>query len=168
MLEQWVAMWQKNFTPSKCNTMSISLKHQPSRYMYLNTLSNTPYFWWVSLFRNGRLILHCQLPQLVKVDCRSTWKESNKDSRCTQKEFGNLWPRCQGTSLLGNVHPLCEYGSIAWSPYTQNDISSTMISNFGWRMPDLTIFFMIKTGNSLSLCYMSKYAAPILVLMFFI
>ena len=64
------AMWQKNFTPSKCNTVSISLKHQPSRYMYLNTLCNTPYFWWVSLFRNGRLILHCQLPQLVKADCR--------------------------------------------------------------------------------------------------
>ena len=62
LLEQWVAMWQKNFTPSKCNTMSISLKHQPSRYMYLNTLCNTPYFWWVSLFRNGRLILHCQPP----------------------------------------------------------------------------------------------------------
>ena len=78
LLEQWAAMWQKNFTPSKCNTVSISLKHQPSRYMYLNTLCNTPYFWWVSLFRNGRLILHCQLPQLVKADCRSTWKEATK------------------------------------------------------------------------------------------
>ena len=49
-----------------------------TRYMYLNTLCNTPYFWWVSLFRNGRLILHCQLPQLVKADCRSTWKEATK------------------------------------------------------------------------------------------
>ena len=44
-LEQWVAMWQKNVAPRKCNTMSITLKHQPSPYMYLNTLCYTPYSW---------------------------------------------------------------------------------------------------------------------------
>ena len=164
LLEQWAAMWQKNFTPSKCNTVSISLKHQPSRYMYLNSLCNTPYFWWVSLFRNGRLILYCQLPQLVKADSRSTWKEATKILGVHRRNLATCGPVVKEQAYLAmSIHCLH-----AWSPYTQNDIRSTMISNFGWRMPDLTIFFMIKRGNSLSLCYVSKYAAPIPVLMFFI
>lgn len=29
-LEKWAAMWQMNFAPSKCYTLSITLKHQPS------------------------------------------------------------------------------------------------------------------------------------------
>ena len=52
-----------------------------------------------------------------------TWKESKKDSRCTQKECGNLWPRCQGTSLLGNVHPLCEYVAPLPGLHTNRTIS---------------------------------------------
>ena len=29
-LEEWAAMWQMNFAPSKCYIMSITLKRQPS------------------------------------------------------------------------------------------------------------------------------------------
>ena len=39
-LEEWAAMWQMNFAPSKCYIMSITLKHQPSSFSY--TLCNTP------------------------------------------------------------------------------------------------------------------------------
>ena len=39
-LEQWAAMWQMNLAPSKCYTMSIALKHQPSSF--LHALCNTP------------------------------------------------------------------------------------------------------------------------------
>ena len=31
-LEEWAAMWQMNFAPSKCYIMSITLKRQPSSF----------------------------------------------------------------------------------------------------------------------------------------
>ena len=39
-LEEWAAMWQTNFAPSKCYIISIALKRQPSSFLY--TLCNTP------------------------------------------------------------------------------------------------------------------------------
>ena len=39
-LEEWAAMWQMNFAPSKCHIMSITLKRQSSSFSY--TLCNTP------------------------------------------------------------------------------------------------------------------------------
>ena len=78
---------------------------------------------------------------------------------------------------LSLVRPICAYGFVAWSPYTQKDIIcvesvqrraapfvcndycrssgiNTMLSNLGWqdletrrKITDLTMFFKIKTGN---------------------
>ena len=39
--EQWAAMWQMNFAPSKCFTMLITLKQQPPSF--LSILCDTPW-----------------------------------------------------------------------------------------------------------------------------
>ena len=33
-LEQWASLWQMNFAPSKCYTLSVTLKKQPSPSVY--------------------------------------------------------------------------------------------------------------------------------------
>ena len=33
-LEQWTSLWQMNFAPSKCYTLSVTLKKKPSPFVY--------------------------------------------------------------------------------------------------------------------------------------
>ena len=64
-LEEWAAMWQMNFAPSKCYIMYITLERQPSSFLY--TLCDTPLEGVT--FQKYLGGLHHQLPQLDKAGC---------------------------------------------------------------------------------------------------
>ena len=116
-LEQWVAMWQKNISPSKYNTMSITLKHQPSPYslyMYLNTLCYTPYCWRESHSRIYRFTLPAPLTGQSRGENRA-----NKILGVHRRKLASCGPVVKEQAYLALVCPVCGYGSIAWSPYTE-------------------------------------------------
>ena len=140
--------------------MSITLKHQPSSYSY--TLSNTPLEGVT--FQKYFKSLHYQLTQL---DLK---KKANEILGVLQRNMVSCSHVVKGRAYLTLVRPVCEYGSVAWSPYTKKDINCvesvqrrttrfvcndyrrissvyTMISNWPWqnletrrRISDLTMF----------------------------
>ena len=104
-------------------------------------------------------------------------KKANKILGVLQRNLSSCRAVVKERTYLSLVRPICEYGSVAWSPYTQEDIIcvesvqrraalfvcndycrssgvNTMLSNLGWqdletrrKITDLTMFFKIKTGN---------------------
>ena len=104
---------------------------------------------------------------------------SNLPSTTQQPEVieANLLEEVKERAYLSLACPVCEYGSITWSPYTQKDIVciesvqrravcfgcndycrsssvNTKLSNLGWqdietrrKITNLTMFCKIKTGN---------------------
>ena len=104
-------------------------------------------------------------------------KKANKILGVLQRNLASCSAVVKERAYLTLVRPVCEYGSVAWSPYTQKDINcvefvqrraarfvcndyrptssvNTMLSNLGWqdlekrrKITDLTMFFKIKTGN---------------------
>ena len=103
-------------------------------------------------------------------------KKANKILGVLQTNLSSCRAVVKERASLSLVRP-GEYGSVAWSPYTQKDIIcvesverraahfvcndycrsssvNTMLSNLGWqdletrrKITDLTMFFKIKTGN---------------------
>ena len=171
-LEEWAAMWQMNFAPSKCYIMSITLKRQPSSFSY--TLCNTPlegvtFQKYLGVYITNSLNW---TKQAVEVK-----KKANKILGVLQRNLSSCSVVVRERAYLSLVRPVCEYSSVAWSPYTQKDIIcvesvqrraarfvcndycrsssvNTMLSNLGWqgletrrKITDLTIFFETKTGN---------------------
>ena len=171
-LEEWAALWQMNFAPSKCYIMSITLRRQPSSFSY--TLCNTPlegvtFQKYLGVYITNSLNW---TKQAVEVK-----KKANKILGVLPKNLSSCSAVVKERAYLSLVRPVCEYGSVAWSPYTQKDIIrvesvqrraarvvcndycrsssvNTMLSNLGWqdletrrRITDLTMFFKIKTGN---------------------
>ena len=171
-LEEWAAMWQMNFAPSKCYIMSIALKRQPSSFLY--TLCNTPlegvtFQKYLGVYITNSLNW---TKQTVEVK-----KKANKILGVLPKNLSSCSAVVKERAYLSLVRPVCEYRSVAWSPYTQKDIIcvesvqrraarffrndycrsssvNTMLSNLGWqdletrrKINDLTTFFKIKTGN---------------------
>ena len=171
-LEEWAAMWQMNFAPSKCYIMSITLKRQPSSFSC--TLCNTPlkrvtFQKYLGVFITNSLNW---TKQVVEVK-----KKANKILGVLQRNLASSSAVFKERAYLILVRPVCEYGSVAWSPYTQKDINcvqsvhrraarfvcndyrhtssiNIMLSNLRWqdletrrRITDLTMLFMIKTGN---------------------
>ena len=104
-------------------------------------------------------------------------KKANKILGVLQRNLSSCSTVVKERACLSLVRPVCKYGSVAWSPYTQKDIIciesvqrraarfvcndycrtssvNTMLSNLGWqdletrtKITDLTMFFKIKTGN---------------------
>ena len=104
-------------------------------------------------------------------------KKANKRLGVIQRNLSSCRAVVKERAYLSLVRPICEYGSVAWSPHTQKDIIcvesvqrraalfvcnnycrsssvNTMLSNLGWqdletrrKITDLTMFFKIKTGN---------------------
>ena len=171
-LEEWAAMWQMNFAPSKCYIMSIALKRQPSSFLY--TLCNTPlegvtFQKYLGVYITNSLNW---TKQAVEVK-----KKANKILGVLPKNLSSCSAVVKERAYLSLVRPVCEYRSVAWSPYTQKDIIcvesvqrraarffrndycrsssvNTILSNLGWqdletrrKITDLTTFFKIKTGN---------------------
>ena len=104
-------------------------------------------------------------------------KKGNKILGVLQRNLSSCSAVVKERACLSLVRPVCEYGSVACSPYTQKDIVcvesvqrraarfvcndycrsssvNTMLSNLGWqdletrtKITDLTMFFKVKTGN---------------------
>ena len=152
--------------------MSIALKRQPSSF--LNTLWNTPlegvtFQKYLGLYITNSLNW---TKQAVEVK-----KKANKILGVLQRNLSSCSVVVRERAYLSLVRPVCEYSSVAWSPYTQKDIIcvgsvqrraarfvcndycrsssvNTILSNLGWqdletrgKITDLTTFFKIKTGN---------------------
>ena len=102
-----------NFPPINCYIMSITLKRQPSSYSY--TPSNTPLegVTFQKYFRG----LHYQVTQL---DLK---KKANEILGVLQRNMVSCSPVVKGRAYLTLVRPVCEYGSVAWSPYPKTDIN---------------------------------------------
>ena len=112
--EELVAMWQMNFAPSKCYIMSIALKRQPSSF--LNTLWNTPlegatFQKYLGLYITNSLNW---TKQAVEVK-----KKANKILGVLQRNLSSCSVVVRERAYLSLVRPVCEYSSVAWSPYTQ-------------------------------------------------
>ena len=173
-LEEWAAMWQMNFAPSKCYIMSITLKCQPSSFSY--TLCNTLMEGVTCMFQE---YLEVYITNSLNWTKRAVEvkKKANKILGVLQRNLASCSAVVKERAYLTLVRPECKYGSAAWSPYTQKDINcvesvqrraarfvcneyrrtssvNTMLSNLGLqdletrrKITDLTTLFKIKTGN---------------------
>ena len=150
-LEEWAATWQMNFAPSKCYIMSITLKRQPSSYSYM--LCNTPlegvtFQKYLGVYITNSLKWSKQAVEMKK--------KANKILGVLQLNLVSCSPVVKERAYLFLVRPVCEYGSVAWSPYSRKDINcvesvqhraarfvcnnyrrnssvDSMISNLGWQ-----------------------------------
>ena len=171
-LEEWAAMWPMNFDPRKCYIMSITLERQPSSFSY--TLGNSPLEGVTLQKYLGVYITNSfnWTKQAMEVK-----KKANTILGVLQRNLSSSSAVVKERAYLFLVRPICEYGSVAWSPCTQKDIIcvesvqrraarfvcndycrcfsvNTMLSNLGWhdletrrKITDLTMFFKIKTRN---------------------
>lgn len=152
-LEQWAATWQMTFAPTKCYIMSITLKHRPASYSHMlcNTfLEGVMFQKYLGVYITSSLNW---TKHIVEVK-----KKANKILGVLQRNLTSCTPAIKEWAYLSLVCPVCEYGSVAWSPYTQKDINcvesvqrctarfvyyyndyrwtssvNAMISNLGWQ-----------------------------------
>ena len=115
-LEEWAATWQMNFAPSKCYTMSITLKCQPYSY----TLCNTPLEGVTFQKYSGVYITNSLNWSKQAVEVK---KKANKILGVLQRNLVSCCPVVKERAYLSLVRPVCEYGSVAWSPYSRKDIN---------------------------------------------
>ena len=119
MLTDWSKKWQINFNTSKCHLLTITYKPKPSEFTY--TISNQPI---------SRVNSHPYLG--VTIDATLSWsKHIQGTSSKSAKTLGLLKrtiyptkPKVREAAYDMLVRPKLEYGSIAWSPHTQNNIDT--------------------------------------------
>ena len=118
-LEEWemCAYVAMNFAPSKCYIMSITFKRQPSSFSY--TLCNTPppppRGSYVPEIHRVYIISSLNWTKLA-VEVK---KNTNKILGVLQRNLSSCSAVVKERAYLSLVRPVCEYGSVAWSPYTQ-------------------------------------------------
>ena len=119
MLTDWSKKWQINFNTSKCHLLTITHKPKPSEFTY--TISNQPI---------SRVNSHPYLG--VTIDAKLSWsKHIQGTASKSAKTLGLLKrtlypakPKVREAAYNMLVRPKLEYGSIAWSPHTQNNIDT--------------------------------------------
>ena len=146
--------------------MSITRKRQPSSYSY--TMGNTP-LEGVTFQKYSRG-LHYQFTKLDYKQAVEVRKKAKEILVVLQRNMVSCSNVVKGRAYLTLVRRVCEYGSVAWFPYTKKDINClesvqrratrfvcnvyrrissvyTMLSNLAWqnletrrRVSDLTMF----------------------------
>ena len=119
MLTDWSKKWQMNFNTSKFHLLTITHKPKPSEFTY--TISNQPI---------SRVNSHPYLG--VTIDAKLSWsKHIQGTASKSAKTLGLLKrtlypakPKVREAAYNMLVRPKLEYGSIAWSPHTQNNIDT--------------------------------------------
>ena len=106
-----------NFAPSECYIMSITLKRQPSLFSY--TLCDTPlerdaFQKYLGVYITNSLNW---TKQAVEVK-----KKAIEILGVLQRNLSSCSAVVKERAYLSLVRPVCEYGSIAWSPYTQKSL----------------------------------------------
>ena len=109
-----------NFNTSKCHLLTITHKPKPSEFTY--TISNQHIY---------RVNSHQYLG--VTIDAKLSWSKHNIQGTASKsaKTLGLLKrtlypakPKVREAAYNMLVRPKLEYGSIAWSPHTQNNIDT--------------------------------------------
>ena len=119
MLTDWSNKWQMNFNTSKCHLLTITHKPKPSEFTY--TISNQPI---------SQVNSHPYLG--VTIDAKLSWtKHIQGTASKSAKTLGLLKrtlypakPKVREAAYNMLVRPKLEYGSIAWSPHTLNNIDT--------------------------------------------
>ena len=107
-LEEWAAMWQMNFAPSKSYIMSITLKRQPSSFSY--TLCNTPLEGVTIQKYLGVYITNSLNWTEQAVDVK---KKAKKILGVPQRNLASCSVAVKERFYLTLVSLVCEYGSVA-------------------------------------------------------
>ena len=125
MLTDWSKKWQMNFNTSKCHLLTITHKPKPSEFTY--TISNQPI---------SRVNSHPYLG--VTIDAKLSWSKhiqgtASKSAKTLGLLKRTLYPaktESKGGSLqYASKTESRIYGSIAWSPHTQNNIDTSAGKN---------------------------------------
>ena len=117
MLTDWSKKWQMNFNTSQCHLLTITHKPKPSEFTY--TISNQPI---------SRVNSHPYLG--VTIDAKLSWSKHYTRhiiQICQGLLKRTLYPaklKVREAAYNMLVRPKLEYGSIAWSPHTQNNIDT--------------------------------------------
>ena len=105
-----------NFALSKCYIMSITLKRQPSSFLYM--LCNTPL---KGVTFQKYLGVHITNSLNWSKQAVEVKKRANKILVILQRNLVSCSAVVKEWAYLTLVLPVCEYGSVTWFPHTQKD-----------------------------------------------
>ena len=172
-LEQWASLWQMNFAPSKCYTLSVTLKKQPSPFVY--SLCDSNLGGGVKFQKNLDVYISSTLSWAKQ--CEEVKKKAGRILGVLQRNLSSCSETVKERAYNGLVRPIAEYASAAWSPHTKKDVSNigsiqrraarfvrgdydptssvtSMTRVLGWSslqsrrtVHDLTLFYKINSGE---------------------
>ena len=170
-LEQWASLWQINFAPSKCYTLSVTLKKEPSLFTYSlckSILEGVKFQKYLGVYITSSLSWAKQ--------CEAVKKKANRVLGVLQRSLSSCSESVKERAYVGLVRPIAEYASAAWSPHTKKDTNniesiqrraarfvrgdysrtssvSSITRELGWAslqsrrtVHDLTLFYKIHSG----------------------
>ena len=170
-LEQWASLWQMNFAPSKCYTLSVTLKKEPSLFTYSlckSILEGVKFQKYLGVHITSSLSWAKQ--------CEAVKKKANRVLGVLQRSLSSCSESVKERAYVGLVRPTAEYASAAWSPHTKKDTNnieriqrraarfvrgdysrtssvSSITRELGWAslqsrrtVHDLTLFYKIHSG----------------------
>ena len=171
-LEQWASLWQMNFAPSKCYTLSVTLKKKPSPFVYSlcdSNLEGVKFQKYLSVYISSTLSWAKQ--------CEEVKKKASRILGVLQRNLSLCSETVKERAYMGLVRPIAEYASAAWSPHTKKDVSNiesiqrraarfvcgdydrtssvtSMTRDLGWSslqsrrtVHDLTLFYKTNSGE---------------------
>ena len=118
-LEQWASLWQMNFAPSKCYTLSATLKKEPSLFTYSlckSILEGVKFQKYLEVYITSSLSWAKQ--------CEAVKKKANRVLGVLQRSLSSCSESVKERAYVGLVRPIAEYASAAWSPHTKKDTNN--------------------------------------------
>ena len=118
-LEQWASLWQMNFAPSKCYTLSVTLKKEPSLFTYSlckSILEGVKFQKYLGVYITSSLSWAKQ--------CEAVKKKANRVLGVLQRSLSSCSESVKERAYVGLVRPIAEYASAAWSPHTKKDTNN--------------------------------------------
>ena len=118
-LEQWASLWQINFAPSKCYTLSVTLKKEPSLFTYSlckSILEGVKFQKYLGVHITSSLSWAKQ--------CEAVKKKANRVLGVLQRSLSSCSESVKERAYVGLVRPIAKYASAAWSPHTKKDTNN--------------------------------------------
>ena len=170
-LEQWASLWQMNFAPSKCYTLSVTLKKEPSLFTYSlckSILEGVKFQKYLGVHITSSLSWAKQ--------CEAVKKKSKQSLGRPAEVLVLVQRKRQGKSLCGSCSPNSRIRICSLVPHTKKDTNniesiqrraarfvrgdysrtssvSSITRELGWAslqsrrtVHDLTLFYKIHSG----------------------
>ena len=120
-LEQWASLWQMNFAPSKCYTLSVTgtLKKQPSPFVYSlcdSNLEGVKFQKYLGVYISSTLSWAKQ--------CEEVKKKASRILGVLQRNLSSCSETVKERAYTDLVRPVAEYASAAWSSHTKKDVGN--------------------------------------------